>query len=138
MSTRRSLLTWPFFIIAASVCGAASQTTQTLRERIPNADPNKYKNIHDGQDWRNPYLVVHGGGIEVLKRTPPGKYVSIDSALSLLESLPDSAWPYGRIVAVQDANILSSMSEVKEIRHLNDALFLALAKLDVELSRWPA
>ena len=72
-----------------------------LAGRIPSADPKKYQGIHDGEDWRNPYLIVRADGIEIAGTASGGSPIPVGSVAAALEGLPDSAWPYGLVVAVQ-------------------------------------
>ena len=72
-----------------------------LRERIPDADPTKYRGIHEGKDWRNPCLIVRADGIVISGVTNEGNPIPVKAVAAALEGLPDSAWPYGSVVAVQ-------------------------------------
>jgi hypothetical protein len=66
-------------LLAASLCAAiayvscsqptsmqrvADTRTSTLKNRIPPADPNKYRSVVDARDWQNPYLMVQAKGID--------------------------------------------------------------------------
>src|SRR6516164_3601672 len=75
-----------------------------LDARIPKADPTKYKSIRDAKDWANPYLIGRADGVEVTSSAlAKGRQVVATKELSkTLAALPVSAWPYGRIVAVQE------------------------------------
>ena len=87
-------MTRSFFaiLIAASlVSGVSSQTAHSLRQRIPKADPEKYRHIMDGSDWHNPMLVVRPEGIEIVGITPAGQVVTVNSVPEKLDHLPDSA-----------------------------------------------
>jgi len=77
------------------------QPANALRERIPDADPKKYKVIHDGKDWKNPCLMVRADGV-VIFGVNDGNPIPVKAIESALERLPDSAWPYGSVVAVED------------------------------------
>jgi hypothetical protein len=91
------------------------QPANRLRERIPDADPKKYQGIHDGKDWRNPCLIVRADGIVILGVTSHGNPIPVKAVAAALEILPDSAWPYGLVVAVQDNGIAASESERSQI-----------------------
>jgi len=137
MNTRRFLLTWPFLVILGSAVEANSQPARPLRERIPEADPAKYGGTQEGSRWANPFLTVHGSGIQIEDVTRPGELLSIQSALLMLETLPDSAWPYGRVVAVSESG-LQGRDEHPEIEKLLRQLLAALAKMDVKVTLWPS
>lgn len=91
------------------------QPANPLRERIPDADPKKYQGIHDGKDWRNPCLIVRTDGIVILAVTSDGNPIPVKAVAAALEGLPDSAWPYGLVVAIQDNGIAASESERSQI-----------------------
>ncbi|HXY15622.1 MAG TPA: hypothetical protein VEI26_14080 [Terriglobales bacterium] len=80
-----------------------SESPAPRLEQIPPADAQKYGQVRDTKGWRNPYLIVKPDGLWLLdvsnneeRPLPP------DQVLSTLASLPASAWPYGRVVAVQE------------------------------------
>jgi hypothetical protein len=77
------------------------QPANTLREQIPDADPKKYQGIHDGKDWKNPCLMVRADGV-VISGVNDGNPIPVKAIEAALEKLPDSAWPYGSVVAVED------------------------------------
>ncbi len=86
------------------------QPSNPLTARIPSADPKKYQGIHDGKDWRNPCLIVRADGV-IISGVNDGNPLPVKAVAAALEDLPDSAWPYGSVVAVQDYRIASSESE---------------------------
>ncbi|HKY20280.1 MAG TPA: hypothetical protein VJM31_03585 [Vicinamibacterales bacterium] len=108
-----------------------------LRKQIQKANPKKFETVRDAKQWRNPFVVVTANGIEVISTKVPGgrKHVAVEDFRSLLMALPLSAWPYGRVVALQDnsfgptarptgANIIQSVKRT-------------LTDLDVEAELWP-
>ena len=44
--------------------------------------------------------------------TPVGRAIAVELVPGVLERLPDTAWPYGLIVAVQDVGVLSGKSDL--------------------------
>lgn len=117
---------------------AWTQSTHSLRSRISKADQKKYHSIRDGKDWKNPYLVIGGDGIYILGVTAAEKSISLEAVESTLERLPDSAWPYGLVVAVQDASIISGEGELPRIEANRKKLLKLLKKLGVTVDRWPS
>lgn len=77
---------WAILLCAAAGFGCA-QTRQPLRKRIPKAEPAKYRQVRDGRDWKNPYLVVRRDGIEIIGVTPQGSAVPVDLVEAELERL---------------------------------------------------
>ena len=132
--SRRSFLALWVIQTAVLLYPGWGQTPLSLRNRIPSADPRRYRAINDGKDWRTPYLVIRAEAIEVLGETRRGRLITVDSVPAVLEGLPDSAWPYGLVVAVQDSAIVSS--EKDRPREVPDNP--ADTKLDVSgnLQRW--
>lgn len=87
--------------IAAKI---GDQSSPELRiQQIPSADPQKYSDPHERKVWRNPYLMVKKDGIWLVDLDNNEEHLlKSDQVLDALASLPASAWPYGRVVAVQE------------------------------------
>ena len=117
---------------------AQLQPSNSLTQRIPSADPKKYQGIRDAKDWRNPYLIIRVDGIEVVGVTDGRSPLTIDAVTAILEGLPDSAWPYGRIVAIQDNGVLASESEHSRIEANRNRLLQHLYELGVIVDFWPS
>ena len=75
-------------LLVASLVSSVSAQTYSRRQRIPKADPEKYRSIRDGKDWHNPKLVVRPEGIEIIGITPAGQAIAVDSVPERLEHLP--------------------------------------------------
>jgi hypothetical protein len=107
------------------------QPANPLRERIPDADPKKYQGIHDGKDWKNPCLIVLSDGVVISGVNNGGNPMPVKAVAEALESLPDSAWPYGSVVAVQDYRVAASESERSRIEANQMLLEPLLSELGV-------
>ena len=85
-------------------------TRGKLDSHIPPPDPSKYKDVRDARDWQNPYLIIRAEGVEVLLRgaAVERQIIPCDELAVFLESLPATAWPYGRVVAAQEVGIRRS------------------------------
>jgi hypothetical protein len=125
------------FFLSASVGISWAQSAVPLRQRVPKPDPGKYRQIRDGKDWKNPYLVVHRDGFELVGVTPAEHLVPVELVGSELERLPDSAWPYGLVVAVQDASLLRSSGDLPQIRANRGKLLQLLKRLGITADLWP-
>jgi len=78
-------------------------------QQIPPADPQKYAGNRDTKAWRNPYLIVKKDGIWLLDLdNNEERLLKSDQVLDALAALPASAWPYGRVVAVQEIGVSGS------------------------------
>jgi hypothetical protein len=102
-----------------------------LTGRIPSADPKKYQGIHDGRYWGNPYLIVRADGIEIAGTACGGSPIPVESVAAALEGLPDSAWPYGLVVAVQKSGVGASEAERSRIEANQMSLEPLLGELGV-------
>lgn len=121
--------------VAAGIGNA--QARQPLRQRIPRAEPAKYRQVQDGKDWKNPYLMVRRDGVEIVGVTPASHAVPVDLVEAELERLPPSAWPYGLVVAVQDVGIMAVGDEPRVLA--NRAKLLAVLKrLGIQVELWPS
>lgn len=124
--------------LATPACLGWGQELRPLRQRIPKADVRKYRGIQSGKDWKNPYLIVKADGIEILGVTPGGHSIATDSVAIALMSLPDSAWPYGLVVAVQDIGIVSGEEEIAQIKTNRRILIRILSRLGAAVNLWPS
>ena len=90
--------------------------------------------MQDAKDWKNPYLVVRRDGIEILGITEAGQGIPVRAKL---ENLPDTAWPYGLVVARQD-NSLRPEGDDSLIEANRRALVRVLDRLGVTVDPWPS
>jgi hypothetical protein len=119
---------------------AADTGKSALKNRIAPADPAKYRSIRDGQDWRNPYLIVQAKGIDPVSINPATKIPTMAPAdvVAYLEKLPSRAWPYGLVVAVQEASIRASdHGDDAQIKRNREELVRLLEKAGVKVELWP-
>jgi hypothetical protein len=83
--------------------GSSSESPEVHLQQIPPADAQKYGQLRDAKTWRNPFLIVKPDGFWLLDAGNNEEHpLKPDQVLSALAALPDSAWPYGRVVAVQE------------------------------------
>jgi hypothetical protein len=123
--------------LVASVGIGCAQTSRSLQDRIPRPDPKKYRSVRNATDWKNPYLIVRPDGIEIVGMIP-GRAIAVESVHGVLERLPDSAWPYGLIVALQDVGILSGKTDLPRIEATRTKLLKLLKQLGIAVDRWPS
>ena len=123
-------------LVAATLIGW-TQTSQSLQNRISKPDPKKYHAVQDAKDWKNPYLIVRRDGIEIVGMTAVGQAISVDSVPGVLKGLPDSAWPYGLVVAVQDIGLVSE-GDPPRIEANRKRLLMLLKKLAIAADLWPS
>ena len=114
-----------------------TQTSQSPQSRIPKPDPKKWHAVRDAKDWKNPYLIVRRDGIEIVGMTAVGQAIPVDSVPGVLKGLPESAWPYGLVVAVQDIG-LRSQGDPQRIEANRKRLLTLLQKLGIAADLWPS
>jgi hypothetical protein len=90
-----------------SAAGSAADRIQA----IPPADPAKYRAAIKG--WQNPYLIIRTDGVGLLDLSNNEEHiVKPEQVTDVLAKLPASAWPYGRVVAVQENSVSSEPDRV--------------------------
>ena len=138
-------------LFAASLCAAialiscsqptstqriADIETSTLKNRIPPADPNKYRSVVDARYWQNPYLMVQAKGIDI-SAIPNAPTMASADMVAYLEKLPSGAWPYGLVVAVQE-NGLRNPGDDASIKRNREELVRVLEEAGVKVELWPS
>jgi hypothetical protein len=118
---------------------AAETATSTLKNRIPPADPAKYRSVADAREWQNPYLTVQAKGIDArpISAATETPTMSPADVVAYLEKLPSIAWPYGLVVAVQENGLRASGDDAR-IKRNREELVRVLEKAGVKLELWPS
>jgi hypothetical protein len=120
-----------------SAFAAGGQDSRPLRSRIPKGNPSQCFGVQESSDWKNPYLVVYADGIHIVGVTVAEYHVPVDTVPAFLERLPDSAWPCGLIVAVQDESI-EAYGDGPRVEANRTKLLKLLGNLGIEVDGWPA
>lgn len=140
-------------LLAASLCAAIAfvscsqptsmqrvvdTRTSTLKNRIPPADPKKYRSVVDARDWQNPYLMVQAKGIDArpISATTDALTMAPADRVAYLENLPSVAWPYGLVVAVQE-NSIRAPGDGASIKGNREELVRLLEEAGVKVELWP-
>ena len=134
------LLTWAATSATATMQSRSARFAQ-LDSRIKPPDPQLFASIRDAKGWNNPYLIVRPEGIEIVSSALPSGRKSVARAdlRSALIELSVLAWPYGRVVAVQETQIRAA--DRRDERGIADNLAATLAVLEslqVTVHRWPS
>jgi len=109
-----------------------------LNPKIGPADPEKYKDIRDAKDWQNPYICVRTHDIQLRSKgmsSAPQTMPTTRLRESLLK-LPIEAWPYGRVIAVQEVSIRSPGDDTL-IANNKAKVDEVLKDLKVKIELWP-
>jgi len=108
-------------------------------QQIPPADPQKYSGTGDTKTWRNPYLMVKKDGIWLVDLANNEEHlVKSEQVLDALAALPSSAWPYGRVVAVQEIGGTGSEEDRIALRRNRAVLAGTLESAKVLINWLPA
>src|SRR5215472_215109 len=111
---------------------------QRLPARIPRADPAKYKSVRDAALWKNPFLTITRDGFDV--RFQGGRMFGPLSVLArTLVGLPDSAWPYGRVIAGAENGVRAAGdADDAAIKRNRDEADKILRELGLVIDWWPS
>ena len=112
----------------------------TRLQAIPAADPAKYGSKTQTSDWKNPYLIVRDDGIGLLDLSNDEIHIlKPDEVPAALAALPASAWPYGRVVAVEENSTAAGSESTKAQLRQNRALLAgSLEELKIAINWVPS
>ena len=97
---------------ASSESAAMSQI-----QAIPPADQAKYGDARKIKNWQNPYLVVRTDSIGLMDLANNEEHhIKPAEIAQALAKLPSSAWPYGRVVAVEEPKIPAAENDAAALR----------------------
>ena len=128
MKSSFTILLWGLLL-----CGCSQKQASSAVRDIPAPNPRAYKNIMDAKDWRNPYLVIRADGVGLAGRG----LLKPDALASALVHLPQSAWPYGTVVGVQEIGIRSGNDD-ELIRQNQIKVLQVLKDLNINVKFWPS
>ncbi|MFY9561631.1 MAG: hypothetical protein WAQ52_15465 [Terriglobales bacterium] len=118
---------------------SAEAQQPTGLERIPDPDPAKYPKFHDLAQWRNPQLVVREDGIGLVDLENHEVHIlKPEQVPAELVSLPETAWPYGRVVLVSQTAPKDNSEQTKaRLREIRGLLMGTLKELQVQAHEAP-
>jgi hypothetical protein len=131
------------------------ETAREELEQIPPPSKNRYLAVHTKDAYGNPFLVVHPATVTLtiiyrdqdpnafsaggLLRPPAARKQEIDvrpgDLPQALSSLPTDAWPYGRVVAIEESPAAPRTERVA-IRRNVEATIQMLNDLGVVVDEW--
>ena len=128
-------------VLAMSSCATPKMVQPVAKgfALVPPADLTATQRARTPVEWKNPFLVIRSEGVEMnTSRGSSGlNAVSVSRMREILLSLPVDAWPYGRIVAVQEISI-RSRNDDRSIDRNRSELESMLKDLDITINWWPS
>lgn len=142
----------------AAVATASPQAVESARQRmdlIPPPSKTRYMAVRSLETWQNPYLTVQENmatlhvtladanpsqlGIGGLLRPVAARHqdltIRVSDLPAALDAIPEDAWPYGRVVAIEEAHDAPSSAR-PSIRRNVEATIKTLSDLGVVVYEW--
>ena len=130
------------------------QVRQQL-DLIPPPSKTRYLAVRSLAAWENPYLTVQGNMVTIhvtladanssglgqggLLRPAAARQqalnVSVSALPAALNAVPSTSWPYGRVVAVEEAHNVPQRDR-PEVRRTLETVMKSLGDLDVVVYEW--
>jgi len=139
---------------------ALAQSEATARvslEQIPPPLKHRYLNVHSTDAWENPFLSVHRDSVTLRVIFPRQSSSAVDAGTMLhpdaarkqelevrlselpeaLAAVPDFAWPYGRVIAMEESPTAAKQDR-PQVRRNVEAAIRIVNDLDVVVDEWNA
>ncbi|MBS1822632.1 MAG: hypothetical protein JST61_11775 [Acidobacteria bacterium] len=133
----------------------ALESARQQLELIPPPSKTRYMAVRNLNTWENPYLTVQGSMVTLhvliadantstlgqggLLRPVGARRRNLDVRVgdlpAALNAIPESAWPYGRVVAVEEAHEVP-VSARAEVRRNVESVLKTLGDLGVVAYEW--
>ncbi len=117
---------------------------------IPPPSKSRYMAVHTFEAWENPYITVQpdmltlhvlmadtntsglgaGGMFRPIGARRQEISISMDKLADAMTSVPQSSWPYGRVIAIEEAHKTPAAAEPLVRRNM-EAVVAALSDLGV-------
>ena len=143
---------------STSSLAARQQETDEARKQldlIPPPSKTRYLAIKSLTTWENPYLTVQGGMVTLHVMTadanpsalgnggmlrPVGARrqdlnIRVEELPQALDAVPETSWPYGRVVAIEEAHDIPSGAR-PEVRRNVETVMKELNDLGVVAYEW--
>jgi hypothetical protein len=137
---------------------AKRQQTEAIREdlaQIPLPTKTRYLAVHSLTLWENPYLTIQGSmvtlhvtmadgnkstlGVGGILRPVGARRQDLNVRTSdlpaALNAIPQTAWPYGRVVALEEAHDAPASAR-PELRRNMEAAIKTLSDLGIVVYEW--
>src|ERR1700722_18103222 len=141
---------------APAVAAQLRQETEDTRkqlELIPPPSKTRYMAVKSLSVWENPYVTVQGGMVTLHVVTPDAAglgnsgmlrpmgarrqdlNVRVGELAGALNAVPEGSWPYGRVVAVEEAHNVPASAR-PEVRRNMETVMKTLGDLGVVVYEW--
>jgi hypothetical protein len=133
----------------------AEQTAQQELDQIPPPSKSRYLAVHTQESWTNPFLTVgretirmrvilpdanpNAYGTGTMLRPADARKQDLDLRLADLPTalavIPAGAWPYGRVIAVEETPV-AAKKDRPQIRRNIEATIQVLNDLGIVVDEW--
>jgi hypothetical protein len=137
---------------------ASPQAVESARQQleiVPPPSKSRYMAVHSLSSWENPYLMVQeniatlhvtiadanpsalgtGGLLRPVAARRQDVIIRTSDLPNALSAIPESSWPYGRVVAVEEAHDTPASARPAVRRNL-EAMLKTLGDLGVVAYEW--
>jgi hypothetical protein len=116
---------------------ALQDSARQQLERIPPPSKSRFMGVHSAESWENPSITVEPGMLELritladpdpqlgsggmlrpVAARQQENNISLDELDDAVSSIPASAWPYGRVVSVEEPTRTPPRAEPQVRRNL--------------------
>jgi len=131
---------------------ALANAQRSQLEQILPPSKNRYMSIHTFDEWQNPYITVQPGMLQIhimQGDATPGAFgsggmlrpagarrqevdIAFDKLGDAVTAIPQNAWPYGRVVAIEEANHTPKAAEPLVRKNMEQAIAI-LNDLGIEV-----
>jgi hypothetical protein len=121
---------------------ARMESQREQLDKIPPPTKSRYMAVHSFESWQNPYVTVNAGMLELhvtmADETPTAfgtggllrpvaarqqeLNISMDALGDAMSAIPQTAWPYGRVVAIEEAHKTPTSAEPAVRRNMEVAI----------------
>jgi hypothetical protein len=138
---------------------ASPQAVESARQQldlIPPPSKSRYMAIPSLSEWENPYLTVQqnmatlhltqadanpsqlgtGGVLRLVAARRQDLTVRLSDLPAALDAVPESSWPYGRVVAIEEAHDTPTAAR-PAVRRNVEAAIKTLGDMGVVVYEWP-
>jgi hypothetical protein len=130
-----------------------TEDTRKQLELIPPPSKTRYMAVKSLSVWENPYVTVQGGMVTLHVMTPDETglgnsgmlrpmgarrqdlNVRVGELAVALNAVPEGSWPYGRVVAVEEAHNVPASAR-PEVRRNMETVMKTLGDLGVVVYEW--